>query len=144
MDREPRDADLRGEDEHIPNWRPPETIPAPDPRPGWSHRWMRMSSLGEVDTLNVGAYRREGWEFCIPSDYPELPDLVSEDGDRVEIGGLVLVKIPTKTVRQRDQYYRDMSDRQLEAMNNQLMAENDSRMPMFVDRQTKTTRNPRG
>lgn len=143
-DRSPRDADLREEEEHTQNWRPPETIPSPDERPGWSHRWMRMASLGELDTLNVGAYRREGWEYCTPSDYPELSDTVSDDGERIEVGGLVLVKIPTKIVRQRDTYYRDMSARQMEAMNNQLMAENDSRMPMFVDRQTKVSRNPRG
>ena len=23
-------------------WRPPETLPSPDPRPGWRHRWVRV------------------------------------------------------------------------------------------------------
>ena len=103
-----------------------------------------MSSLGEIDTLNVNAYRREGWDYCKPEDYPELFDVASEDGERIEVGGLVLVKAPARLIAQRDQYYRDMSNRQMEAMNNQLMAESDSRMPLFSERQTKTTRGPRG
>ena len=64
--------------------------------------------------------------------------------ERIEVGGLVLVKAPAKLIEQRDKYYRDMSNRQMEAMNNQLMAESDSRMPLFSERQTKTTRGPRG
>jgi len=27
-------------------WRPPETLPAPDDRPGWRHRWVRIAHDG--------------------------------------------------------------------------------------------------
>jgi hypothetical protein len=99
---------------------------------------MRVSSLGDTDTLNMGAYRREGWEIVHPSEQPDVAFAAAcETADRIEVGGLVLVKIPTERVIARDKYYRDLGNRQLEAVDNQLMAENDPRMPLYKERQIK-------
>lgn len=140
MTREPRDMDNREENARTQTWRPPETLPSPDPVPGWSFRWMRVSSLGETDTLNAGSYKREGWEVVAPAEVPELTLQGAHDGhaDRVEIGGLVLVKIPSTIVQQRDKYYRDLANRQMDAVNSQLDSQSDPRMPLF--RETKQTR----
>ena len=143
--RAPRDMDTReNAEEHEETWVPSEIIPMPDPVPGWTFRYMRVSSLGETDTLNMGSYRREGWEIVKPAEQPKVAFAAAcEDADRIEVGGLVLVKAPAAKIRARDKYYQDMSNRQLEAVDNQLMAENDSRMPIFRDRKSKTTRSLR-
>jgi hypothetical protein len=116
----------------------------PHPVEGWKFRYMRSSSLGELDTLNVGAYRREGWEIVHPSECPECAFGMPEDADRIEVGGLVLVKIASEIVAQRDHYYQRLGNSQLEAVDNQLMSESDPRMPLFRDRAQKTSRSPRG
>lgn len=138
ISRDPRDADTRDANARTKAWTPPELLPMPDPVPGWVFRWMRASILGETDTLNVGAYRREGWEPVIPSD---MPDVAAQAGcsptdESIEVGGLVLVKIPSAIVKQRDQYYRDLSSRQMDSINAQLDAQNDPRMPLFRDART--------
>ena len=43
-------------------WRPPETLPSPDARPGWTHRWIRTSTLGTADPSNISSKLREGYE----------------------------------------------------------------------------------
>ena len=42
-------------------WRPPETLPSPDKRPGWDHRWVRISMLGQADPSNTSSKLREGY-----------------------------------------------------------------------------------
>ena len=36
-------------------WRPPETLPSPDARPGWKHRWVRISTMGVADPSNISS-----------------------------------------------------------------------------------------
>ena len=43
--RAPREAESRNVSYRPESWRPPETLPSPDDRPGWSHRWVRLSTL---------------------------------------------------------------------------------------------------
>ena len=51
-------------------WRPPETLPSPDDRPGWTHRWIRISTLGTADPSNISSKLREGYEPCKAEEYP--------------------------------------------------------------------------
>ena len=63
QNRTAREADSRQVAMHRPEaWRPPETLPSPDPRPGWSHRWVRISTLGNADPSNISSKLREGYE----------------------------------------------------------------------------------
>jgi hypothetical protein len=71
-------------------WRPPETLPTPDERPGWKHRWVRVSMMGQPDGQNVSAKFREGYEACKIDEYPEMMHLASQDSrfkGNIEIGG---------------------------------------------------------
>jgi len=40
-------------------WRPPETLPSPDPREGVTHRWVRTSMMGSADAANISSKLRE-------------------------------------------------------------------------------------
>ncbi len=44
-------------------WRAPETLPSPDERPGWKHRWVRLSTLGQADPSNISSKLREGYDI---------------------------------------------------------------------------------
>ena len=123
-------------------WTRPEVLPSPNPEPGYEFRWIRVSSLGTTDATNVSSKLREGWEPVKASDHPEIT-LVTIENDRfkdnVVIGGLLLCKAPTELVEERNDYFQQQSRAQMESVDNNLMRENDPRMPLFNDRKTKVT-----
>ena len=51
----------------------------------------------------------------------------------------MLCKAPAELVDERTQYYADQTRAQIESVDNNLMRENDPRMPLFSDRQSKVT-----
>jgi hypothetical protein len=123
-------------------WQRPEVLPSPNPEPGYEFRWIRVSSLGNTDATNVSSKLREGWEPVKASDHPEIT-LVTIENDRfkdnIVIGGLMLCKAPEELVEERNDYYKTQTRSQMQSVDNNLMRENDPRMPLFNDRKTKVT-----
>ena len=123
-------------------WKRPEVLPSPTPEEGYVYRWIRVANQGQVDATNVSSKLREGWEPVKASDHPEIT-LVTIENDRfkdnVVIGGLMLCKAPREMVEERNAYYKDQADSQMSSVDNNLMRENDPRMPLFNDRKTKVT-----
>jgi hypothetical protein len=68
-----------------------------------------------------------------------LIDPNSRFADNIEIGGLILCKTPEEFVEQRNKYYQDQTEAQTKAVDNNLMRENDPRMPIFNERKSTTT-----
>ena len=54
-----RALDTRQEMQRPTAWRVPEALPSPNDRPGWSHRWIRISVLGNSDPSNISSKLRE-------------------------------------------------------------------------------------
>lgn len=126
----------------IAEWTPPQLLPTPDKREGWAHRWVRTSTLGTSDPMNISAKRREGFEPVKAEDYPELMSHASIDGQfkgSIEIGGLVLCRAPQEFMDQRTAHYSKLNNSQMESVDNNFLAQNDPRMPMFKERSTKVT-----
>jgi hypothetical protein len=124
------------------SWRPPEALPSPDNRPGWSHRWVRTSILGNGDAPNISAKLREGYEPCKAEEYPELMMHASTDGrfkGNVEVGGLVLCRIPAEFMDQRDAHFAKINKAQMESVDNTYMKDNDPRMSKFAEKSSKVT-----
>ena len=123
-------------------WQRPEVLPSPNPEPGYEFRWVRVSSLGQVDATNVSSKLREGWEPVKASDHPEIT-LVSVEQERfkdnVVIGGLMLCKAPVEMVEERNEFYTEQTNRQIASVDNNFMRENDPRMPLFRERKTQVT-----
>jgi len=123
-------------------WKPPELLPAPNPMPGYGFRYIRVSTLNAADPMNISAKRREGWEPCKASEHPELHmylDPTQPHNDTIVIGGLMLCKAPLEMLEQRDAYYRRQADGQMQAVDNNLMSQSDSRMPLFKERKSSTS-----
>ena len=124
------------------SWQRPEVLPTPDPEDGYAFRWVRVSMLGQVDATNVSSKLREGWEPVRAEDYPKLTVLNVEQekfADNIVQGGLLLCKVPQEIADERNAYYEQQAKNQIQSVDNNLMRENDARMPLFNDRKTKVT-----
>jgi hypothetical protein len=140
--RTPRSLDLRQETERPKQWAPPELLPEPDRQPGYAYRWIRVSTLNNADPRNLSAKLREGWEPVKLEEQPKfqlLADPNSRFKDNIEVGGLLLCKTPIEFVEQRNGYYQKQAEGQIEAVDNNLMRQNDPRMPLFNERKTEVT-----
>lgn len=116
---------------------PPSTLPDPTPEPGWKFRWIATHINGQADVANVSKKMREGWEPVKAADHPELMLAATESGN-VEIGGLMLCKAPEEWVESRNSYYQRQANMQMESVDNSLMRQSDSRMPIFKDSSSET------
>jgi hypothetical protein len=147
--RNPRDLETREHQSRPASWRPPSLLPDPKPEPGYSFRYIRTSMMNSADNTNVSRQLREGYVPVRAEDQPELmlaADPNSRFSGNVEIGGLLLCKIPEEVAQQREAYYRNMAHQQMESVDNNLMRESDPRMPVLrPERSSRTTfgRGPR-
>ena len=137
-----RELDSRAVTQRPEAWRPPETLPMPEDRPGWKHRYVRISTMGIADPSNISSKLREGYEPCKAEDYPELMMHATVEGrfkGGIEIGGLLLCRIPEEFLKQRADYYDKQNKSQIDSVDNNFLRENDPRMPLFSERKTKVT-----
>ena len=124
-------------------WMPPDLLPEPDKQSGYTYRWIRVSMLNTADPRNISSKMREGWEPVTLEEQPKFKLLANPNGqwkDNIEIGGLLLCKIPTEFVEQRKKHYDDITKQQAEAVDNSLMRQSDARMPLFSERKSTSTK----
>jgi len=75
-------------------------------------------------------------------EYPDEDFPVVADGKYAGVighGGLVLTRVPDEIAQQRAKYYANLAQENVEAVDNDLMKEQDSRMPINIDKQSRTT-----
>ena len=137
-----RELETRAVQERPKQWMQPELLPEPDKQPGFSYRWVRVSTMNNADPRNLSAKLREGWEPVKVEEQPRFQLLIDPNSrfkDNIEIGGLLLCKTPSEFVDQRNQYYQDQTQAQTQAVDNSFMRENDARMPLFAERKSSTS-----
>ena len=137
-----REQDTRVKAERPKQWMPPQLLPDPTPEPGYGFRWIRVSTQGVDDPMNISSKLREGWEPVKASEHPEIQLMGSGKNrfpDSIEIGGLLLCKTPIEFAQQRDAFYQQQADGQMNSVDNNFMRESDPRAPLFRERQTKVT-----
>lgn len=142
QNRDDREVTSRASSERPRSWQPPQLLPDPTPQEGWEFRWVRIATQGQTDPSNISSKLREGWEPARAADHPEIHifnDPNSQFKDNVVIGGLMLCKIPAEFVKQRNDWYNRQAESQMSSVDNNFMRENDPRMPLFKDRQSKVT-----
>jgi hypothetical protein len=57
----------------------------------------------------------------------------------VEIGGLILCKMPAEFAAQRNDYYQQQAQAQMQSVDNNFMRQSDARMPLFNERKTQVS-----
>jgi len=126
------------------SWKAPEALPMPDERPGWKHRYVRLSTLGTADPSNISSKLREGYEPVKADEYPELMMHAATEGrfkGGIEIGGLLLCRIPAEFMDQRAKHFENLNKSQMDSVDNNFLRERDSRsnMALFADKKSKVT-----
>jgi hypothetical protein len=124
-------------------WVPPSSLDAPPAPDGFRYRWIRAESVGFQDVKNIQGRIRQGYELVRAEEIENASDYpVVEDGKYkgvVGVGGLLLAKVPEEIAQQRQNYMKAKADGMDEAINNDLMKEQDNRMPINIDRQSRVT-----
>ena len=124
-------------------WVPPSSLDAPPAPDGFRYRWIRAESVGFQDTKNISSRIREGYELVRAEEVENASDFPVVDEGRykgvVGVGGLLLAKVPIEIAKQRQQYMTDRHKQKTEALDNDLMKEQDNRMPINIDRQSRVT-----
>ena len=138
-----RASQTRSKSERPKVWVPPSSLDAPPAPDGFRYRWIRAEVIGFQDTKNITGRLREGYELVRAeevenaSDYPVL-----EDGKYkgvIGVGGLLLAKVPEEIAQQRMDHMSNKHKDRSHAVENDLMKEQDSRMPINVERQSRVT-----
>ena len=143
VDKKPRSASTRDKEARKKHWQLPSSLDTPEPPEGYKFRWIRESVRGYEDNKNVIGRIRQGYELVRADEYPDFDfPSVAEGKNKgiVSVGGLLLAKVPLEIARQRDEYYSDQTQRQQEAVDNDLLKEQHPSMPINKpERQTRVT-----
>ena len=133
----------RSKSERPKVWVPPSSLDAPPAPDGFRYRWIRAESVGFQDTKNIASRLREGYELVRAEEVENASDYPVLDEGRykgvIGVGGLLLAKVPIEIAKQRQEYMTRRHAERSEAVNNDLMREQDKRMPIDVDRQSRVT-----
>jgi len=137
-----RAAVTRTKTERPKEYKPPSSLDAPAAPDGFRHRWIRAESMGFNDTKNIHGRLRSGYELVRADEYDDDQYPVVLDGKYagvIGVGGLLLARIPEELAQQRIDYQRKQTEGQDEAIENDLLRDQDKRMPISVDRNSKHT-----
>ena len=137
-----RASQTRSKTERPKVWTPPSSLDAPPAPDGFRHRWIRAESLGFNDTKNISGRLRSGYELVRADEYEDSDYPVITDGKHagvIGVGGLMLARVPEEIAKQRQEYMTNRHQDRSDAVENDLMKEQDSRMPINVERQSRVT-----
>ena len=133
----------RSKSERPKVWVPPSSLDAPPAPDGFRYRWIRAEVQGFQDTTNITSRQREGYELVRAEEVENASDYPVLDEGRykgvIGVGGLLLAKVPIEIAKQRQEYMTKRHEERSEAVSNDLMKEQDNRMPINVDRQSRVT-----
>jgi len=134
--RAPRTLETRQHSERPRVWQPSSMLPDPIPQDGWTFKWCRTEIRNESDDRTYQKRLREGWEAVQAEDHPEM---MSQAGLRqksglVEVGGLILCKMPTEMVEQRREYYANLTRAKTDAAEDNYMRDDDERMKKVAEK----------
>ena len=135
-----RAAETRTKTERPKEYKPPSSLDAPPAPDGFRHRWIGVESQGFIDSKNIYGRLRSGYELVRADEYDSEEYPVVVDGKHagvIGVGGLLLARIPEELAQQRMDYQRKQTDGQDEAVESDLLRDQDNRMPMKFERSSK-------
>jgi hypothetical protein len=135
-----RAAVTRSKTERPKEYKPPSSLDAPTAPDGFRHRWIRAESMGFNDTKNIHGRLRSGYELVRADEYDADSYPVVMDGKYagvIGVGGLLLARIPEELAQSRVDYQKRQTEGQDEAVENDLLKDQDRRMPMKFERSSK-------
>jgi len=137
-----RAAVTRSKTERPKEYKPPSSLDAPPAPDGFRHRWIRAESMGFNDTKNIHGRLRSGYELVRADEYDSEQYPVVLDGKYagvIGVGGLLLARIPEELAQSRMDYQARQTEGQDESVETDLLRDQDKRMPIKIDRNSKHT-----
>ena len=137
-----RAAVTRSKTERPKVYKPPSSLDAPPAPDGFRHRWIRAESVGFQDSKNIFGRLREGYELVRADEYKDSDYPVVADGKYagvIGVGGLLLARIPEELAKARMAYQKSQTEGQDESVETDLLKDQDNRMPIKIDRNSKHT-----
>ena len=137
-----RAAVTRSKTERPKEYKPPSSLDAPPAPDGFRHRWIRAESMGFNDTKNIHGRLRSGYELVRADEYDTDTYPTVLDGKYagvIGVGGLLLARIPEELAEARMDYQRRQTEGQDESVETDLLRDQDKRMPIKIDRNSKHT-----
>ena len=137
-----RAAVTRSKTERPKEYKPPSSLDAPTAPDGFRHRWIRAESMGFNDTKNIHGRLRSGYELVRADEYDTDQYPVVLDGKYagvIGVGGLLLARIPEELAQSRMDYQQKQTEGQDESVETDLLRDQDKRMPIKIDRNSKHT-----
>jgi len=137
-----RAAVTRSKTERPKEYKPPSSLDAPPAPDGFRHRWIRAESMGFNDTKNIHGRMRSGYELVRADEYDDKSYPTVLDGKYagvIGVGGLLLARIPEELAQSRMDYQKKQTEGQDESVETDLLRDQDKRMPIKVDRNSKHT-----
>jgi hypothetical protein len=135
-----RAASIRSKTERPKEYKPPSSLDAPPAPDGFRHRWIRAESMGFNDTKSIHGRLRSGYELVRADEYDSESYPVVMDGKYagvIGVGGLLLARIPEELAQSRVAYQQRQTEGQNEALENDLLKDQDKRMPMKYEHSSK-------
>ena len=138
-----RVAETRSKTERPKEYKPPSSLDAPPAPDGFRHRWIRAESMGFNDTKNIHGRLRSGYELVRADEYKDGESYpIVMDGKYagvIGVGGLLLARIPEELAQARMDYQARQTEGQDESVETDLLRDQDKRMPIKIDRNSKHT-----
>ena len=137
-----RAAETRTKTARPKEYKPPSSLDAPTAPDGYRHRWIRAESLGFNDQKNIHGRLRSGYELVRADEYKDSDYPIVTDGKYagvIGVGGLLLARIPEELAKARIDYQRKLTEGQDESVETDLLRDQDKRMPIKIDRNSKQT-----
>ena len=137
-----RAAETRTKTERPKEYKPPSSLDAPPAPDGYRHRWIRAESMGFNASKNIHGRLRSGYELVRADEYKDSDYPVVVDGKYagiIGVGGLLLARIPEELAKARMDYQQSLTEGQDESIETDLLRDQDKRMPIKIDRNSKHT-----
>ena len=112
-------AQLAREDDDIhegyqDDWEAPRLLDAPEPRPGYVQRWIRVAIGNDNDRRNLAQKARQGWRPRNPDTVPKafpVPTIAHGKVQAIQVEGLVLMERPTALHKRQARAVRGKTQR---------------------------------
>ena len=125
-------------------WKPPSLLDAPEPRPGYTQRWIATSIQGKETPDNVYKRMREGWE---PRNADSVKDPLfptinhGQWAGSIGIEGMLLCEMPKEKHQPMKEYYHNRSVEANESVAGDLEAlGRNNGQPIYQERKSSSSR----
>lgn len=130
--------DIDRDSEQTESWSRPHKLDAPDPRPGYVQRLVRL------DNDNLDRRIQEGWIPRKRASAKQGHELTSDRNSKYSLyyvmSGMILCEMPEEKARQRNDFYRKKQLRMTESIDRDLFKLSNPLMPMLKpSRKTRVT-----